>query len=188
MFYCRRSFFFFKKKTTKIREIKKKSEKKIQKNKKKIIREKCPAGRQNCPSGTLVHFNNFKFFVEKNLKIRRKFVENLKTQNTFVEFFHRALYFLPRKSKSTLYRPFQAQKCLMIFHKSCLGRVYTTRYSKWDSRPYGLVCTGERSYRIDQEFADFVCDDNGFTQAEFYGHRRKVLRKILKIFEKFETI
>ena len=115
MFYCRRSFFFSRKNHKNTRN--KKIGKKFQKNLKKKIREKCPAGRQNYPFGTQVHFNNFKIFqifVEKTQKLAEN-LSKIWKHKILGRVLLPNFVFLPRKSKSTLYRPFQAQKSLFFF-------------------------------------------------------------------------
>ena len=47
------------------------------------------------------------------------------------------------------------------------GRVYMISYNIYGVERYGLLCNGNRNFRIDEEFGNLICKDNGFQKLDF---------------------
>lgn len=40
-------------------------------------------------------------------------------------------------------------------------------YNIYGVERYGLLCNGNRNFRIDEEFGNLICKDNGFQKLDF---------------------
>ena len=46
-------------------------------------------------------------------------------------------------------------------------------YNIYGVERYGLLCNGNRDFRIDEEFGNFICKDNGFQKLDFISSNEK---------------
>ena len=57
--------------------------------------------------------------------------------------------------------------------RGSLERVYMISYNIYGVERYGLLCNGNRDFRIDEEFGNFICKDNGFQKLDFISSSEK---------------
>lgn len=58
------------------------------------------------------------------------------------------------------------------------GRIYMQKSTEWSDSVPGPVCRGMRKYAQKKEFADWVCQQNGFQSSQFYGTKNKFISRM----------